>query len=471
MSYSARSAPLRRHEAPLSFARVCAILAVFTVVLTFGGTDMTKVAAALPELTERLSLTPLQALWTADAYALTTGVAIIPSAVLADRYGRKRAYTAGLCVALVSAVIAGAATGSAMLIAGRIGQGIGSALLIAATVAIIRVSFPTLRSRSVAYGLWVASFSAGTGLGPLLGGVLLEELSWNWIFWINAPVLGLSLIAASLVLPESRNTTPPRLDPLSIASSTVGLGALILALKVITRDDLPAAAPALLIGGATAGVVFCWRQTRLRRPYLDITLFKNSVLSVSALSIVATSGLFNGTLYLLTQQLLSEDTHTAISAGVALLPLAAASMAGGILAPQLTRWIAEPHLLTAGFLSTSLGSLLVISLPQTPHPLSLILLGLGAGTVMALASNALMSSAPTTRTADAGAIQESSFALGGGIGIAALGVIALHYSAGQEGDLATGAHTALGAGAFLYSTFGIGAALMALGQQRSVHRR
>ncbi|GAA1158100.1 MFS transporter [Nesterenkonia sandarakina] len=441
-------------------------MATFTVVLLVGGTDLTKVAVALPELTAQLELNPVQALWTADAYALSTGIAVIPSAVLADRYGRKRIYLAGLTAAVASALVAGIATDPATLIIGRIGQGVGSALLIAATVAIIRVSFPTVRSRAFAYGLWVSSFSAGVGLGPLLGGLLVDRLTWAWVFWINAPVLGLCLIAAVLVLPESRNPRPPGLDPFSIGSSTIGIAAVILALKSLPRDDSTWFAPTLLVAGAVAVAAFCLRQARLHRPYLDVALFKNPVLAVAALSIAATTGLFNGTLYLLTQQLQLVDGRSALEAGVMLLPLAAASVLGGVLSPCLKRWISEPHLLTTGFICTTLGPLLLISLPQTAQAASLMLLGLGAGAVMAIASNALMSSAPTTRTADAGAIQESAFALGAGMGIATLGVLALEFSTDQEVSPGSGIDSALGLSAFLYICLTIPAALVFLARHR-----
>lgn len=466
MSPSASVARTSSEDSPISFARLAAILAVFTVVLTVGGTDMTKVAVALPEITEQLSLNPIEALWAADAYALTTGVAIIPCAVLADRYGRKRVYLAGLPVALVAAVLTGFASGPAGLIAGRIGQGIGSALLIAATVAIIRVSFPTLRSRGFAYGVWVASFSAGTGLGPLLGGVLIEHLSWNWVFWVTVPVFGLCLLAAALVVPESRNTNPPGLDAVSILASTATIAAVILTLKSIPRDDAAVTAPTLLAVAAIGLAVFCLRQARLSRPYLDLALFKNPVLTVSALSIAATTGLFNGILYLLTQELQAIQDASAIATGVALLPLAAASVLGGMASPTLTRWISSSQLIMCGFIFTTLGTLLITSKPDAAHPAGLALLGLGAGTVMAIASNKLMSSAPTTRTADAGAIQESAFALGAGTGIASLGVIALHYGSIHGNDLAGGIHTTLGLSAIFYAFFGIAAALILMAQKR-----
>ncbi|GAA1554183.1 MFS transporter [Brevibacterium picturae] len=186
------------------------VLAVFGTVMLVGGTDMTKVTVALPTLNDALSLSTMQSLWAADIYPLAAGVVLIPSAVVADRYGRKRIYLLGLGVAIVSAMLAGLAPTGAVLIAARIGQGIGSALLIAGTVAIIRVTFPGLRMRALAYGVWTAGFSTGSALGPLVGGGLVHLAQWQWVFWINVPILLAALIAAWRVLPESTNPAQPR---------------------------------------------------------------------------------------------------------------------------------------------------------------------------------------------------------------------------------------------------------------------
>lgn len=447
-----------------SLGRLAGILVIFTVVLTIGGSDMTKVAVALPVISGELALGPLQTLWAADVYALATGVAMIPSAVLADRFGRKLWYTAGLAIAVISAVFAGAAPGPEALIVGRIGQGIGAAMLIAGTVAIIRVSFPTVRSRGFAYGLWVASFSAGIGLGPLLGGVIVENLSWGWVFWINVPVLTLALFAALAVIPESRNQDPPSLDPLSVVTSTVAILALIFALKSAAQDTPSYTALVLLVVGLFAVVGFSARQVRLRRPYLDVALFKDPLLTVSALSIAATTGLFNGSLYLLTQQLQLVEGQTPVHAGLTLIPLATASVMGGVLAPVAQRWVAGPHVMATGFACATVGALLVISMPPADNPSGLLLLGLGAGAVMAVASNMLMSSAPTIRTADAGAIQESAFALGAGTGIAALGTFALYLQIIEGYTQSDSIHSALGLSAFLYGFFAIAAGLVVLAQ-------
>lgn len=445
------------------------LLAVFGTVMLVGGTDMTKVTVALPTLDEALSLGAVQSLWVADIYALVAGVVLVSSAVVADRYGRKRIYLLGLGVAIAGAMLAGVASSGAMLIAARIGQGIGSALLIAGTVAIIRVTFPGLRLRALAYGVWTAGFSTGSALGPLLGGGLVDWAQWQWVFWINVPILLVCLIAAWIILPESTNPDPPSLDGLSAILSAAAVGLPIAGLKGLAQTGTPSWLALTAIGvGAAAVVVFVVRQLRLPRPFLDVRLFTDPLLAVSAAVIAVTLGVFNGTLYLLTLRYQVIDGLSAIDAGIALIPLAAAMAAGGLLGPLMQRWLAQQHVITGGLFLVAAGSLVLATTPATGEPTGMITLGLGSGIVMAIGANAVMSSASQHRTGDAGAIQEIAFALGGGTGIAALGVAAIHFgttatgSSSAEAIYGPGTEIALGLTAFIYVFFALAAGLIVL---------
>lgn len=453
------------------------VLAVFGTVMLVGGTDMTKVTVALPALNEALSLGAVQSLWVADIYALAAGVVLIPAAVVADRYGRKRLYLLGLGVAIASAILAGLAPTGAVLIAARIGQGVGSALLIAGTVAIIRVTFPGLRLRALAYGVWTAGFSTGSALGPLLGGGLVDFAQWQWVFWINVPILLAALIAAWMILPESTNPDPPRLDGLSAVLSAAAVGLLIAGVKSLTQPGAPYWLAITAVGvGAVAAVLFVIRQLYLPRPFLDVRLFADRLFAASAAVIAVTLGVFNGTLYLLTLRYQVIDGLSAIDAGIALIPLAVAMAAGGLVGPVLQRRLPQQHVIVGGLVLVSFGSLVLATTTGAGQPVGMIALGLGSGVVMAIGANAVMSTAPEERTADAGAIQESAFALGGGTGIAVLGVLAIHFG-GQsptgsslEATYGPGTDTALGLAAFLYVFFVIGTSLIIL-STTSRHRR
>ncbi|SDT06757.1 MFS transporter, DHA2 family, multidrug resistance protein [Brevibacterium sandarakinum] len=449
-----------------------------------GGTDMTKVTVALPTLNEALSLGTIESLWTADIYALAAGVVLVPAAVVADRYGRKRLYLLGLGVAIVSAMLAGLAPTGAVLIAARIGQGVGSALLIAGTVAIIRVTFLGLRSRAVAYGVWLAGFSTGSALGPLLGGGLVDLAQWQWVFWINVPILLAALIAAWIILPESTNPDPPTLDALSAGLSAAAVGLLIAGLKWLTQPGVPSWLTWVAAGaGTVAAVLFVIRQLRLPRPFLDVRLFTDRLLAVSAAVIAVTVGVFNGTLYLLTLRYQVIGGLSAIDTGITLIPLAATMAAGGLLSPLLQRRLAQQHVIVGGLVLVSFGFLLLAAMPGAGQMVGMTTFGLGSGIVMTFGANALMSTATEERTADAGAIQESAFALGGGTGIAVFGVLAIHFAgkspggSSLEATYGPGTDTALGLAAFFYTFFVIAASLIILSttttrrHQKATHLR
>ncbi|MBE2998949.1 MFS transporter [Nocardiopsis sp. HNM0947] len=448
-------------------------LALFGTVMFVGGTDMTKVTVALPALTGALGLDLAQTLWIADVYALAVGVVLVPSAVAADRLGRRRIYLLGLVVAVVSALLAGLAADGAVMIAARIGQGIGSALLIAATVAIIRVSFPGLRSRALAYGVWTAGFSAGAASGPLIGGAVVDLAGWPWVFWINVPVLSLCLAAALVVLRESSNPDPPVADVLSAVLSAAAVGLIIAGLKGVGRPDATEwFGPPAVAAGLVAAALFTVRQLRLPRPFLDVRLLNRGLLASAAVVIAVTMGVFNGTLYLLTLRYQAVDGLSPLETGIVLLPLAAAMAVGGFVGPAAQRWFVQQHVIVAGLGTAAVGLLAVATVPGTGETVGTAVLGLGSGVVMAIGANAVMSSAPQDRTADAGAVQESAFALGGGTGIAVLGVLAVRY-APSDGDppvheiYGAGAETALGTAAFLYAFFALAAAIVLLGTVRT----
>lgn len=452
------------------------VLAVFGTVMLVGGADMTKVTVALPALTGALPLNTVQALWIADVYALAAGVALVPSAVAADRFGRKRVYVFGLGVAVVSAALAGLATTGAVLVAARIGQGTGSALLIAGTVAIIRVSFPGIRLRALAYGVWTAGFSTGSALGPLLGGALVDLAQWRWVFWINVPVLLVCLTGAWIVLRESTSPDPPSLDVLSAGLSAAAVGLTIAGLKGLAQPETtPWLGPTAIAAGSAAAVLFVVRQLRLPRPFLDVRLLADGLLANSAVAIATTLGVFNGTLYLLTLRYQTVDGLSAVEAGTALVPLAAAMAAGGLVGPALQVRFRQQHVIICGLFLTAVGFLLLATTTGTGGAAGMITLGLGSGIVMAIGANAVMSTAPENRTADAGAIQESAFALGAGTGIAVLGVMAVRYAPSTaapsaEAVYGAGTDSALGVAAFFYACFALAASILLLSTTRNRQR-
>lgn len=417
--------------------RMKAILVVFAAVMFTGGTDLTKVTVGLPQVSADLAAGPLQVLWIADIYGLVAGALLLPAAVLADTVGRKRVYLGGLLLAAGAAVIATVAPSATVLILARAVQGASSALLIAGTVTIIRVTFPGLRLRALAYGVWAASFSIGSAFGPLLGGVLVEWGHWRWLFGINIPVYLLCAVAAAWVLTETRNPDPPVFDLRSVLASVAGVALIVAGLKGLAQEQVPVL---LSVCGALAGAVllvfFVLRQLRLPRAFLDVRLFRLPSFTAASVVVLITNGAFAGVLFVLTQRFQEVEGMTAIHAGLALMPLALASALGAGLAPKVQDLLGPERTLIVGVLTAALGlaALAVLGPGSEVRLVAMVVLGLGSGVIMTIGANLIMSSAPEDRTADAGAVQESAFTIGAGAGIALLGASSLLLARWGGGD-------------------------------------
>jgi DHA2 family multidrug resistance protein-like MFS transporter len=414
-----------REEVGAGAERRWAVLAVLCGVLVMAGSDFTKVSVAAPRIADGLGTSPTAELWLVDLYALAAGALLVSAAAGVERFGRKRVYLAGLALYGAASMAGAVAHSTAVLLVARVGLGIGSALLIAATVAIIRVSFALAHQRAIAYGAWTASFSVGSAVGPLVGGLVVEVLSWRWVFAINLPVIAVAAVAAALVMTETRNPDPPPVDPLSLVTSVTALSSLVVVVKYGPTGQMPPPLAGVLIAVAVVvAAVFLSRQRRLARPFLDLELLRQRPLALAASTIAVSNGVFSATLYLLTVQFQRVEGLSAIDAGVAVVPLAAASAVGGLAAPRLSAVISRRSTITAGLISSGLG-LSALLMPPVPVAWAMALIGLGAGAVMTLGADTVMRSAPLERTGDAGAIQESAFALGAGFGVAILGTIAV----------------------------------------------
>src|ERR687897_1857607 len=203
----------------LTLGRVA--FALFMVML-----DNTVVNVALPSIQRDLGIGLSELQWTVNAYALTFAVLMLTGGKLADFLGRRRVFIAGLAVFTASSLACGLATSGEMLIAARTVQGIGAALMMPATLSIISATFP-VEQRGMAIGIWAGVSAMALAIGPLVGGLLTEHIDWSWIFFINVPVGVLAIVAARLVISESRDTSrEQRLDLPGLATSAIGLFAL-----------------------------------------------------------------------------------------------------------------------------------------------------------------------------------------------------------------------------------------------------
>jgi MFS transporter, DHA2 family, multidrug resistance protein len=273
--------------APKATPREWTGLAVLALPCLLYSMDLTVLNLAVPHLSADLEPSGTQLLWIVDIYGFLVAGSLITMGTLGDRIGRRRLLLTGAVAFGVASAVAAFSVTTPMLIASRAVLGAASATLAPSTLSLIRNMFLDARERTVAVGVWIASFSAGGALGPLLGGLLLEHFWWGSVFLINIPVMLLLLAVGPRLLPEYRDPNPGRLDVTSALLSLVAVLAVIYGIKRVTEGGqvwVPLAAMAL---GSAIGIMFIKRQKTLKDPLVDLSLFKSIAFSTSlAINIV-----------------------------------------------------------------------------------------------------------------------------------------------------------------------------------------
>src|SRR5436305_6414911 len=248
--------------------------ALFMVML-----DNTVVNVALPAIQKDLGIGVSELEWTVTAYALTFAVLLLSGGKLGDMYGRRRIFMIGLLVFTVSSLVCGLSSSAPELIGARAVQGVGSALIMPATLSSITATFAAAQ-RGMEIGIWAGVSAMALAIGQLLGGVITEHISWNWIFFVNVPIGILAVIAAIVVVPESRDMSrEQRLDLPGLVTSGIGLLALVYALiEAHSFGWTSARILSLFVIAAVALAAFVYVEMHQRLPMLDLALFRNGTL-------------------------------------------------------------------------------------------------------------------------------------------------------------------------------------------------
>src|SRR5215510_7552115 len=311
--------------------------------------DNTVVNVALPSIQQDLGMSASELEWVFNAYALTFGVLLLSGGKLADMLGRRRIFVAGLVIFTGASLWCGLAGGAASLIAARTVQGVGAALLNPATLSIITATFPP-KQRGTAIGIWAGVSALALAIGPLVGGLLTQKISWNWIFFINIPVGILGVFAARVFIDESKDSSlEQRLDLPGLITSALGLFGLTYALiETNTHAWGSARVLSLFALAAVSLTAFVLLELRQRVPMLDLSLFRNPTFSgantVMGLVGLAMFGIFfYNSLYL--QNVLG---YSAIETGATFLPLTGLIMLVAPIAGRFTDVVGPRWLMSGG---------------------------------------------------------------------------------------------------------------------------
>lgn len=408
-------------------ARGWAALAVLMLPVLLVSIDNTVLSFALPEISLALAPTGAEQLWIIDVYPLVLAGLLVTMGTLGDRFGRRKMLLIGSTGFAIVSVIAAFAPTAWALIGSRALLGFFGAMLMPSTMSLLRSIFRQREQRRLAIAIWAAAFSAGAALGPIVGGVLLEHFWWGSVFLLAVPVLVPLLIAAPLLLPESRDPNPGRIDLISIVLSMAAMIPVVYAIKAFAVGGPTLAAVAGALGGIVMGALFVRRQQRAATPMLDMTLFRRGSFSgailVNLFSVIALVGF----LYYVSQHLQLVMGLSPISAGLALVPGMITMIVSGLaIVPIASR--VSPHILIPSALVFSVVGYLLVAFATQSHGVAglvvaFIALGLGIGAAETISNELILSTAPPEKAGAASAVSETAYELGAVLGTVVLGGI------------------------------------------------
>ncbi|MFJ5281552.1 MFS transporter [Streptomyces parvulus] len=421
-------AALRRRAAGAGANR-WVVLVVLCVSLLLVAVDATVLHVAVPAVTEDLRPGAIELLWIVDVYPLVCASLLILFGTLGDRVGRRRILLLGYALFGVASALAALADNAQVLIAARALLGVGGAMIMPATLSILRQVFPDRRERALAIGIWSAVAAVGAAVGPLLGGFLLEHFWWGSVFLVNIPLMLVSLPVGRLLLPESKGDGRGPWDVVGALMAAAGLFGVVLGVKRLGGGEPVASVFTVLplVLGAALLTGFVRRQRRRAHPLVDLEMFRRPAFSTSVGCIVLAMLALVGLELIAAQYLQLVLGLSPLETGLRLLPLTFAAMAAGLAGARMLRRFGPRRMVCAGFCLTAFAVVLLTALGRTDNCALMlagfVLLGFGLETTLFGAYESMLSEAPQDQAGGAAAIGETSYQLGAGIGIALLGTV------------------------------------------------
>lgn len=402
-------------------------LAVIALPCLLYSMDLTVLNLAVPHITADLRPTSAQLLWIVDIYGFVLAGLLIPMGTLGDRIGRRRLLLIGAAAFGAASVLAAFSRSAPMLIAARAVLGVAGATLAPSTLSLIRNMFADPQQRTAAIGVWITSYSIGGAVGPLLGGILLERFWWGSVFLIGVPVMMLLLAAGPALLPEFRDPDPGRLDLPSAALSLAAVLLVVYGVKQVAQGEHGWSPVLSMASGLAVGVVFIHRQRTLSDPLVDLRLFRARAFSAALATYTIGTFVGFGTLLFVAQYLQLVRGMSPLHAGLWMLPLFAAFIAGSTLAPMIARRVRPGTVLGAGLGVAAIGFVLLARAGVTSGLVALVagcvVYSLGLAPVFTLTTDMVVGAAPPERAGVASALSETGSELGGALGIAVLGSV------------------------------------------------
>ncbi len=399
-------------------------LAVIALPCLLYSMDLTVLNLAVPSLTADLQPSGTQLLWIVDVYGFFVAGSLITMGALGDRIGRRRLLLIGASAFGAVSVLAAFAPNAETLIVARAALGVAGATLAPSTLSLLRTMFHDPHQRTFAIGVWIASFSAGAALGPVLGGVLLDRFWWGSAFLLAVPVMALLLVVGPVLLPESREPNPGRLDLVSAGLSLTAVILSIYGIKELAQGGVDGRSLGAVAAGLLVGGLFVRRQRTLDDPFLDLSLLRRrafrAALSVNTFSFIGIAGAF----VFVSQYLQLVAGLSPLQAGLWGLPSAMAFVTGSLAAPRIVRRFRPATVVAVSLAVAAVGFAMLTRTDDGGLGVLVagsVVFALALTPVITLSTDLIISTAPAERAGAAAAMSETSIEFGGALGIAVLG--------------------------------------------------
>ncbi|WP_449063857.1 DHA2 family efflux MFS transporter permease subunit [Planomonospora algeriensis] len=400
--------------------------------------DGTVVAIANPVIGAELkaSLGDLQ--WVTSGYLLALAVFLITAGKLGDLFGHKRVFMIGIVGFALTSLAIGLSDSIGMLIAFRVLQGLFGALLQPAALALLRAAFPA-EKLNMAIGVWGATIGLSSAAGPIVGGLLVENVNWQSVFFINVPVGVIALVVGLLVIKESRADSLSKVDWLGVVLLSGAMFCLIWAIIKAPEDGWgDTRTLAFLAGAVVLGAAFVWWQGRAAEPLVPLSLFHNLSVSIGTVLMVLMAFSMFGAMFFLTFYFQGVHGLDPLDAGIRMLPMSAGMIVASPLAGAAISRFGPKVPIAVGMLITATAMFLLSRLGledgYVASAIPFVLLAFGLSPVMVGATEIIVGNAPEELSGVAGGMQQSAMQVGGSLGTAVLGAIV----AGRVGEVLPG---------------------------------
>ena len=424
-------------KSDLKYQRRWKTLAVLALSLLIIGLDNTILNVALPTLQQEFHASGSELQWMVDSYLLVFAGLLLPLGALGDRIGRKKTLSAGLVIFGAASVAAALSDSTTAMIASRAVMGIGGALIMPSTLSIVTDVFPE-EERGKAIGVWAGMAAIGIGLGPLIGGALVEYASWQWVFIVNVPVVAVALALGSKLVPDSKDPAPGAID---VPGALLAVGSLsTLVYGLIEAPERGWFAGTVLASFAIAvvlGIGFVIRERSTDSPLLDVGLFRRPGFSLGSLAVSGTFFALFGMIFVLTQYLQNVQGAGPLEAGLMMTPMAAGLVLAASNSDRMVKRFGAPRVVSTGMLGVA-GFLLSTLWwgPETSYvAFAIFIVGISVsmGNVMAPATETVMAAVPKAKAGVGSAMNDVNRMVAGALGVAVIGsIVTSAYSSHVE---------------------------------------